>query len=883
MDINISELQSLKDCGIDKLKVYQLNLMSPERDIKNVNKEARKFLAELLISSNEADISKALKDFIDKSIKKEWYRLQIQYEAAKRNLYNHLLRMGVYTSHYISDCNTVANKNWRIFINGKYRNVDISSIKGNIHLIVQRDSFIEGIIFCKGAPKESMYARNPENAPEMSIKICCSFAALREMYPDMPIKVSLFYLKNKKDKGTTLEPYESGKGSNVISTMFNADISVKDVLNASLGGVPKKDCKNCISSDCCNSKLNLNIRVESEAPKNNDVSKHKTVSETQKQIIEFKEGILNVEAVPGAGKTFCLVKRISELIRSGINPKDILMVTFTKKACMEIEQRVQLELGTSDPTQIPTMQTFHSLGYTILRANSSQIKLASVMDKKKIIEQSLQICYEKGIIINNVNYDLLTSRYGLLNSLLEWFDLIESNREIFISNFKGKKDIDNILKVYDVYSRIKDENMYITYDEQISLVNKMFDDNPFMTLKYINQFRFIMVDEYQDINKDQFEMIRKLSGCGNLLTVGDLDQSIYGFRGSDSRFSLNFTNYFPEAKTVFMTDNYRCSGSIVNVANTLINHNKERFEKFIKSHRAAGTACDLYSNMDEAGICSLINELEHEYKPGEIAVISRNNSALSKFGKIISPDGNLSPKDYMIDDVLFNSIYCLLYILFEGPEKNDIIVYKALRYINSKEISIKKPYGVHLYSFLLQQGLFPNLIGKEPFKNGNDLWDTGVVLWQCLHSLNTIEKPEEALSALVNIMYGVEKHPVISVLSQMADERNIKDLHGYYVLMKNMIEYEDNTRVGYSANMNTINLLTAHDSKGKEFPCVIVYGIDEFVPDEEERRLLYVALTRAKEKLIVIQNAVSNNMLIDIKNCLNEHKPKKGLEGGNYE
>lgn len=868
--VEVSELAALKECGKRKFDILKLSLKCPKRELNEVSSKGWYFLAQLL--KEKKDIKNGLAQFVEQAVSRDWYQFDISYAAAKDKLFSQLYRMGNYLVQYIgNDSILSANWNYKFPLKAKYRGATTKELTGTINIIIKRNDYIEGIIFSSGSPTESTNARKPENLPENSLEIACAYAGLSLVYGSSNIKISKCYLKSKDDRGTTYAPYEEHRGKNIVSVTFNSGENPVTRIAAACKFTSTGNCADCIFNTTCHT--NANIRMESEisAAPSGDIK----LSDAQKKVINFKDGYMNIEAVPGAGKTFCLVKRLEQLIHAGIKPSNILMVTFTNKACMEIKSRVAAALGTDKTEELPNIQTFNGLGYSILRENSKalggNVRLASDVDKKSLTEKALKICADNnGIFIRNTNYSDLYSKYGLIPTVFRWFKSIETIGEQAFAENNANKDIENILKVHDYYKRLCREGFFIDYDDQIDMVNELFQSNPFMALKYINRYKYIMVDEYQDINESQFEMIHRLSGKGNLVVVGDCDQSIFKFRGGDPKFSLNYRKYFPEAETVFMTDNYRCTDSIVSAANELISNNRNRYKKEITAHKTTDQPVMLYHNVTDTELITLVEKLEQQYLPGEIAIIARNNAVLNCFGRLVAPDGSMQSKDYIIQDTLFNAIYTCMGLFYNIND--DEILYRALIYAGADKISIvRNDKTKSLYKDLVDSHLIPDFKQEiSGIKTGDFLWNAGIKLGKCLQIIS--EKPDisELFNQLCMILYGFDSHPVLSVLSDVAEERCIQNSRDMFIHMSNMIKFEDDIRVGYTESSDRINLLTAHDSKGKEFRCVIVYGVDEFEPDEEERRLLYVAFTRAKEKLIIVQNSESQNMVQEFRHCCQE-------------
>jgi len=377
-----------------------------------------------------------------------------------------------------------------------------------------------------------------------------------------------------------------------------------------------------------------------------------------------------------------------------------------------------------------------------------------------------------------------------------------------------------------------------------------------------------MVDEFQDVNEAQFKMVKMLAGSKeNVVCVGDSDQSIYSWRGGDPSFALNFKDYFPSAEIVFMVDNFRCTKSIADVANTLISNNTDRYNKNIAAHKDGMPVWfyDLKNNPSDIGI--IIGSLLKKFKPGEIAIISRKNNSLDKFGLCIDPTGNLTSKEFLIEDAVFLSIRDLL--TFMSDQLNDEALYRLLVRCGAGKNDFSK---IKLKNCSLMDCLNNNtsltydtdlgrayekiLKALEYLKNSDDFYEDGVM--------------ESTLSRIINILFDFDFHPVIKILTDKAYERIIRTKSELLFYMNSLVNYGDSTEVSYKETDEKFNLLTAHSSKGKEFPCVVIYGVDAFESTPEERRLLYVSMTRAKESLFIIKNMDSENMVEEFKTCCHE-------------
>lgn len=878
-DFSSSQITALRECKTS----FELNLLNLKNKVSKKLMINRNGIATIISAmAGGKDLDAAIDEYVNSYIEAEWYNFKPSYDAARERTSIILKRLAGYLDNYIKDALNISySVNLSYPFNTAYYNVPIRNIYEYADIVLDRNEYIEVIKVCSGMPIESAKARKVENLPENSLLVSILYAGARQLYPDRDIKVSLFYLINKDDKGTNYMPYESKEGKNIVHAAFS-DVDPMQHLKYVMCFKVPRDCNNCLSKSCCQFSSMI---YENKDTNEEIINGNFEPTKSQKEVINHLNGPMLVEAAPGTGKTASLVNRLNTMVNSGINPENILMITFTNKARDEIKQRVS-HLFNDD--KLPHIETFNSCGYNILRDNPTilggDIRLADDIDRKVLTEKALKDCADEGLMIDGVNYSNFYGQFGLINTVYGYFEKIESyGREGFILAYKDKKDVYGLLAVYEKYQLYFQQGNYISYDEQITLVNKLFNNNPKVLETYQDKFKYIMVDEFQDINLEQFNMVYSLSlKYRNIVCVGDCDQAIYSFRGGSNKFALEFKDYYPDTKLVYMVDNFRCTEPIVDVANALILNNSERYDKKIVAHKS-GTVVSLYENLPTGGEAVIYNNCLNNFKPGEIAIISRTNKMLSHFGEIIAPDNSLKPKDYVVTDSVFNALRDIISLKVNGFD-NDEALYRCLIIAGATRkdlLKLARDKNSSLYNDLTAQGAIPKL-GLEPIEEHSvtSLWTAAMKIKNSIKEFAYGGNMENILRKIVFHMFGYENHPCINVLLQKADERCIKKVEGLLSLMDNMVLFEDTTRVGYGESINKPNLLTAHDSKGKEFPCVILYGIEDFRVDEESRRVLYVALTRAKEKLIIINNFNSESMLPEIRNhCRNEYLQERRANG----
>ena len=829
-------------------------------------------------------------EIVSSAIQSGYQRCWFHYETEMKVAQDSICAVMVRLIHYMYDLNAevlAINVPCQLHMDKlPCKGEDISEITGAVDLVLKfPDGTFEGICFSQKEIVYSYLARKEVNKVDNALELIYLKLCLEGRYPG--IRVSLYYLKNKDDTAKQFMPYEHKKGKNIVSSGFSNYSSMDELMQHFIDVLAMQvivDCEKCVFNACC--KFNRVLRDDGvdrntvETTKEVPLEKKEVVyTEPQKQVIFHKDGPLVCMAVPGAGKTFSLVERMLYLIKEcKIPASKLLYLTFTDKACGEIKERVVNALGTTDEKKLPVINTINGFGYNILQASPTlvgkRVKLAGPVDRMDLIGSLI----DKVPRIQGVSYNGLELEYGLLKKLDIEFQKIEKvGVEQWSTNFNG--DVDGFLRVYDAYKKEYDANSYISYDEQISLCNEIFDAYPELAVLYSKFYRYIMVDEFQDVSEDNVKLIYSVARQhNNIVVVGDDDQSIYAFRGGSNKFMIHFNEDFVDAKTVIMNDNFRSNNKILEVSDALISNNKERVEKHILAHKEQEFKPLLLRNFGVEKLPGLVSKIVKKgYRPGDIAILGRYNKSLYACAKILSPYYNVnSPKDYLIDDPVFLAIYDLLTLYYE-KEWSDMGVYRLFS-LKGCENSLEKKdrRGTLIENILRDTGLPPYdvsseeiihaymspevLIGTKRDETRTELTQVSVNIFHCLLAIKQATGIKEGLEQVVEQFFG-KKHKVSAMLSEICEQRAIVSFADLYRYMKTMVLFQDQKRIGYEHNMDAINLLTAHDSKGKEFPVVIICAVEEFPDTEEERRLLYVAMTRAKSSLFVLESEYMRSAL----------------------
>lgn len=620
----------------------------------------------------------------------------------------------------------------------------------------------------------------------------------------------------------------------------------------------------------------------------------KGLNDRQKEAVLHTEGPLLILAGAGSGKTRVLTHRIAYLIdKKGIFPGNILAITFTNKAANEMKERV-MDLLDGD-TGYMWMGTFHSICVRILRYNIDKIgynKSFSIYDrddqitlmKECIKEMDLdKDIYKDRAIINTIS--------SLKDKMIEPDTYINEN----YSNYYNR----NVGELYALYEKKLKENNALDFDDLILKTVELFRTDPDTLDYYQRKFQYIFVDEFQDTNKSQYQLVWLLSqGHKNLSVVGDPDQSIYKFRGADITNILNFEKDFKDGKTIILEQNYRSTQNILDVANHIIKNNYERKEKKLWTANDTGERVVVENVLDsQEEACFVANKIEEligkGHKLSDFAILYRTNAQSRNFEEVFIRK-NISYK--LVGGLKF----------YDRKEIKDIIAYLRVIQNPVDDISLKRIINVP------RRGIGNVTVERvENYAN-----TTGISIYEALQN---VEKIKGLNARAKNNLIGFSN--MINKLIDRSDNMGIKDFIeevlmeiGYIYELEKENTIESKTRlenigefisvaVDFEVNNpdgnledflsdvsllsdvdktedtdNSVTMLTVHSAKGLEFPIVFMVGMEEglfpisrALEDdlelEEERRLCYVAITRA-EKLLFLTYAKIRTIYGNVNYCL---------------
>ena len=592
-----------------------------------------------------------------------------------------------------------------------------------------------------------------------------------------------------------------------------------------------------------------------------------SLNDAQREAARHIDGAMLILAGAGSGKTLTITTRLAYLIGEvGIDPLNTLTLTFTNKAATEMKLRALNLIRSSQPLANPLLCTFHKFGLLFLKLYMRELNRANnfviidIDDKKKIIKE-----FESSIAANIVSNEI--SRYK--NMLLSPEEIISSS--VIPAFIGGRANYEKIAKAYKSYEEYLAANNLVDFDDLLCLTYRILDSNPNLCNQISNRYKYITIDEYQDTNELQYKLLRKLCAAHeNVVVVGDDDQSIYGWRGAKIENILNFKDQFSSVKVVRLEENYRSSSNILNAANELIDHNRNRLGKKLISTKKDNKDIEILQNSDEeseakiisARIAKLINDGEH---PTQIAILYRIN-ALSR----------ALEEGLIANGVPYKIVGGIKF--YERAEIKDIISYLRLilnphddfsleRIINRPKRGLGKVgfnklsefafnNKISLYEAILRMA--EGLLGKKVFTALNELARDIAELREA--------EPKDLVFELEN-KFGLKE---FYKQSPEGDDRllNIDEFYGSInqkiennpdfsleEFLNDITLQSDQDRISEDA----ISIMSVHASKGLEFEHVFIIGLEEgFFPlisdecdIEEERRLGYVAITRAKSDLVL--------------------------------
>jgi DNA helicase-2/ATP-dependent DNA helicase PcrA len=633
----------------------------------------------------------------------------------------------------------------------------------------------------------------------------------------------------------------------------------------------------------------------------------KGLNKEQKEAALHMKGPLLVVAGAGAGKTKMITHRIVNLIKNGVPPEKILAVTFTNKAAKEMRERIVAEIKKSAPGQdkIPFVSTFHSLGVYIIKENARLLGLTkyfTILDEGDATSMIKDILKELGI--DPKQYDpkkiknIISREKGKFTHLADYEE----------GEGGGASSLGKIVaQVWNKYEKQKMKENSLDFDDLLLKATKLLKENKEIREIYQDKWEYIHVDEYQDTNEVQYLMTKLLSEKNkNICVVGDADQNIYSWRGANLKNILNFEKDYPNAKIILLEQNYRSTKNILEAANEIIKKNKYRPDKNLFTDNATGEKIGLYEALEEndeaefvaTKILELLDSSEASSFSGSLSPRARGalplgssacerpleekSSTLSEVAVLYR--ANFQSRALEEAMLRYNIPYQVLGVkFFERKEIKDTLAYlrAALNPDSLSDIKRIINFPVRGIGKVTLLKIFAGERGSLPIKMQIKINN----FYQTLEEIKEKIKSEKVSSV---IKFVVKKSGIEAELQSGTEEdverlENIKELATLALKYDNLengagveklledaslASDQDSIMIGEEKkekkDVNAIKLMTVHASKGLEFKYVFVTGLEDGLfphermgngesgeDREEERRLFYVAITRAKEKLFL--------------------------------
>ena len=590
-------------------------------------------------------------------------------------------------------------------------------------------------------------------------------------------------------------------------------------------------------------------------------------NDSQLSAIEHKDGPMLVLAGPGSGKTATLVERTKNLIlKYGVSPSNILVITFTKAAANEMKLRFEREMeqertGALHGRSQVTFGTFHAIFFMVL-------KLAYNYNSSNIITDEIKYQAMRELI----------NRYGLeyrdenelMSEILSEISMIKNSRislEHFYSTQCGE---DVFRKIYKDYEGFLKKHRLIDFDDMLTLTYELFKERPDILSAWQKKYQYILVDEFQDINQIQYDIVRMMAAPeNNLFMVGDDDQSIYRFRGSKPEIMLHVPKDYPEVKQIQLDVNYRCPKEIVEASQKLISHNKERFAKKIVAKKAESTPIrfqEFQTQRDE--ILFIIKEIEARLQKGytlsDIAILFRTNiQPRFLMEQLMAYNVDFKTRDQipnLYDHWIAKDIRAYIDIARGSRARKDflMILNKPKRYIGRDSLCES----------------------QVAFDEWEKMYDEQPWIAERIEKLHYDIKLLEKMSPYAAINYirhgigyddyiveyaqyrNLNKEDLFDILDEL--QASAKGYKNYEAWELHIQEYTEELREKAKQrkeNPNAVTLSTLHSAKGLEFKSVFIIDANEGITPykkavldkdiEEERRLFYVGMTRAIEDLTI--------------------------------
>lgn len=572
--------------------------------------------------------------------------------------------------------------------------------------------------------------------------------------------------------------------------------------------------------------------------------------EYQNKVISANEDKILLVASPGSGKTTVIIHKLVSLINEGVNGDNILLITFTKKACENMKIRFSEKENSSS---MPHFYTFHALFYKIVRENLDfNINIISEESIKNFLESVLR------------SYVDIVTDYKIQSIMCEITRFNKSNQCIDEFNTTFPKDV--LLDISNRYKDFKERNSLMDFDDISNKVLELFNSNEDLVDKYRRQFKYILVDEFQDCDNIQFEILKMMSRDSKLLCVGDEDQSIYQFRGANPSIMVDFCDVFEGAKKYYLKYNYRSKHSIIKFSRNVIENNKLRNKKQLigKKVEEGEVICKNFIEDTDQG-SYIVDDIQCCLKMGsdlsDFAVLYRNhNDSFSILSEFIKRNIKINFLDssFNIFELFYIKDLINLLLFIDNPSVNNFRnIYDKITFIFSRrviQILNKFDYSLNIFDVINQN------FDKFSYSDKRNI-----------HKLENLIKKfrkygiDSRLNGVLNKLgYAVYLDNIVTRKNLNKNEVDyfIRYFYNLVTKFRSIEDFQKNIRSINS--IHGVNFGTIHSSKGMEFRCVYIINAQEvdrvdinsninvFYDEEEERRIFYVGVTRAIDSLRIL-------------------------------
>ena len=588
------------------------------------------------------------------------------------------------------------------------------------------------------------------------------------------------------------------------------------------------------------------------------------LNDKQLEAVNHTEGPCLVLAGAGSGKTRVLTERIVKLINDGVKPTNILAITFTNKAAKEMKQRVEASIG--EIADSIFIGTFHSFGVKVLRENynllgfTSNITIIDRDDMKSLIRR----------ILKEMNLDPKDYEMSYIISKISMAKNDDINPTEFSKLFLN--EVDQIVgKIYEKYQNILKSNNSVDFDDLLILPVEILKKDKKVLEHYMDHYKYILVDEYQDTNAIQYELCKMLaSKHHNIFVVGDVNQSIYAFRNADYRNVINFEKDYKNTKVILLEENYRSTNIILKAANSVIKNNKSSKDLKLWSSMQGGDKIEYIRCEDETSesnyVIKKIKELVSlGYNYEDFGVLYRTNA-----------QARVIEECFVKSNIPYKIIGS--YYFYNRKEIKDLIAYLNIIYNKNDSVSLeriintpKRGIGSKAIENIRNNSVLNNCSMYDAIESGKELEfkkmmeeiieeSKNISLSQLIELVlsKTGLRNEYEINRSIESDTKLENLEEFKSLALTFEENGVYDLESF---LESVLLVSDKEQ--YSDSTNQVNAMTLHSAKGLEFRVVFILGMEEGIfphmrsfenPEEleEERRLCYVGITRAKEKLFLL-------------------------------